>query len=178
MKQLNQQLLESIQQFVADAAQNANKEEDYYLPYAVKRPKTVLVVNKHFLLQWPIELVDTECKLLKKMVRKCPSDSKLLDGSWKKLLIPDEEFLFECDEDEPTEEEINNMSVDGSGTIYYQHGGKSERSGFNCAYHDLFTHVCTMQPYFRVYENPQTKSAALLVLEEGGKPLGVLANRL
>lgn len=178
MKTLNDQTISEIWASVEGAA-TGDKQEDYYPPYAIKRPKSVLVANKHMLFQWPIELVDFESRLLKKMFRKAPADSMLQHKSWKSLLIPREELFFDCEESDPTEDEVNEMAIDGPpGTIYYTHEGEGKRAAFNAAYHDMVLNLFTIEPFVQVYNDVHAKpELAALVISEANRRIGILANR-
>ncbi len=160
--------------------------------FAIKpewREGIVLVGNRHFLIEWPLELVDVTAPMYRKILRAAnllrtqssDKEEDILTGlktsPWDtrdEMKLRDTTKIFECEEVEPEHDMFTYRT--SAGQVYYFN--KYYRALIDKVWPaveiggDLVTPVST-----KIYVNFGTERAAL-VLYENGRKRGALANSI
>lgn len=118
MKTLDEDIILDLQRAAMQAEEEQKPEArslGQCLLFAVKptwREGIVLVGNKHILIEWPLELVDTEAPEFRKLLRTASLVPKLAErlmrDRWdniEEFSLRDKSKIFACEEVEPNEKE-------------------------------------------------------------------------
>jgi len=167
MKELDEDMLETIQQMVEDLGSNR------VLAALVTNRNTIIISDRDWLCEWSLNnIVDVdECPELDEMfaqrdeVFKRPDEIK--NTPWAKLLFPDKSLYHSCDEDDPDDHD-------------YEHDLKSftdsegNHMSYNKSYVETFYEICE-EPEFEMYMLKD--SFGVLIVYDNGKRIGAVIPR-
>ena len=146
-------------------------------PFAIVRTKQIVICNHHFVMSWPLPLVDLTGQFIRWMISNGNrKTSKLIDkltnNSWVELIVPDDAKYVKTEEVDPTGVELECMGEDRrDACLIYTFGNK--RYAFRAVYCQLIVESCTgdisTQLYLEEGYNPT------LVFFEDDKRIGAIS---
>ena len=150
------------------------------IPYAIKKDTLLLVLNRHFLVAWPLELVDLDSGDVRKMIGRNRMEKPevvkhLEEKAWSKILAPDNTRYLEAEEVDPTDAERDMMFEDKkhpSPCMIFDVGGV--RLSYLVPYWQIVTESCSGDISVKVYATGGERN--FLIVYENGIKIGAIAN--
>jgi hypothetical protein len=129
---------------------------------------TVIISDRSWLAEWPIEFVRS-CSQLAKLEYNIPDvfrrPEDLVTTPWTKLLFPDKSKYVDCDEADPTMEDLQTE------TLTYE-TDDGIRIKFSKYYVEMMFDICD-EPTFQIYMLKE--NAGSLIVSEGGRRIGIVS---
>jgi len=152
------------------------------IPFAIKKDTQLVMLNRHFIVAWPLELVDLDSTEVKRILdrsrmEKSETIQKLVDEAWSKIIAPDKTRYLEADEVDPTDEERDMMFEDKkhpSPCMIFKADGV--RFAYRVAYWQILTEACNGSISFKIYTTDGERNC--LILYEDGVKIGAISNTI
>jgi hypothetical protein len=129
---------------------------------------SVIISDRSWLAEWPIELVKS-CSQLAKLECNVPEvfrrPEDLVSTPWTKLLFPDKNKYVDCDEADPSMEDIQTE------TLTYE-TDDGVRVKFSRYYVEMMFDICD-EPTFQIYMLKENIGS--LVVSEEGRRIGIVS---
>jgi hypothetical protein len=152
------------------------------IPYAVRKETQLVLVNRHFLVAWPLELVDLGSNEVRRIIGRSrmekPDTVKRLEGeAWSKIIAPDKTRYMDAEEVDPTDAERAMMFEDKKHPnpcmIF---GVEGARFSYHVPYWQIVTEACSGAISVKVYVTGEELST--LIIYEDGIKVGAIANTI
>jgi hypothetical protein len=152
------------------------------IPYAIKKDTLLLVLNRHFLVAWPLELVDLDGSDVRKMISRNRMEKPevvkhLEEEAWSKIVAPDKTRYLEAEEVDPTDAERDMMFWDkrhpNPCMIFSAEG---VRFYYHVPYWQIVTEACSGDISVKVYATGGERN--FLIMYEDGIKIGAIANTI
>jgi len=150
------------------------------IPYAVKKDTQLIVTNRHFLVAWPLELVDLSSHEIKRTINRNKMEEpdlikRLEEEAWSKISAPDKTRYLDAEEADPTSEERDMMFEDKkhpSPCMIFAVEGT--RFSYLVSYWQIVTEACDGDISVKVYVTGKERNP--LIIYENGIKIGAIAN--
>ena len=158
-----------------------SRAEKDKIPYAVRLPRSVVVTNNVFLVEWPMELVDFDSEKLAQLIDNGDMPharvASIIKTPWVKLMAPNKDFYRDVDEVEPTDEELAGIAETGLDAVVFGADEPPIRQPYNMHLLEILMSACTQTPSLYIYCPPEsTEDLNVLLIQECGKIRGALSN--